>query len=103
MQQKIALTHGKGHSCHSARILWVTVLVGTFAIKNVNLDLGPLFAMFLAQKTLKQVKSCHNDTRTFGIVLGNFVLVRLERIIPDLDLGLIGLPCVLGCRVVGFF
>ncbi len=73
-----------------------------FAITYANLDLFPLFATFPTQELLKQVKSCHNDARPFGVVPADVVLVRLDRIIPDLDLGFYGTFFVLLCRLVGF-
>ncbi len=88
-------------------MLWLseTIVIFPFVITNVNLDIGPLLVVFLAQETLKQLKRRSNDTHAFGIILGDLVFIHLEGVIPDLDLGLTtrGLPCVLDNCLAAFF
>ncbi len=54
---------------------------------------------------LKQLKRRNNNARAFGVVLNHLVFIHLERISPDLDLGLTarGIPCILGNRLADFF
>ncbi len=102
MQQKFAVTHGQSCPGLPVRFLWVTVFFGPLTIAYAFQDVIPLLAIFLAQKLFKQVKIRHNDARTFGVVPADLVLVRFERVSPNLKSGLDGTFFVLLCCFVGF-
>ncbi len=89
-QQKLVVTHGQRLPGLPAQFLWFTLLVGPLSIACANQDVIPLLAIFLAQELLKQVKSHHKDARTFGVVSADLVLIRFERVSPNLKFGLDG-------------
>ncbi len=80
-------------------------MIFPLVITNANLDLGPLFVVFLAQEMLKQLKQRDNNVHAFGVILGDLVFIHFESIISDFDIGLNtrGLPCILGVHLAAFF